>query len=195
MKVLLSTLTVMLAAAMPAIAQTPSETRGVVFAAVGYARTADDEGLLGAGTALSVGAGLRVTPGLSVQAVFDRIPYHRDEDYLEFDGRVLFIGVEAAFQSQRPRVQPFFTIGAGIMNDQKDWTHRTQVGPGQVRVESVTQHEYTLAALRSSGGVDVRLTDALSLRAGLTFHGLLDTGDDLAAHLILQPTVGVAWRW
>ena len=49
--------------------------------------------------------------------------------------------------------------------------------------------------LRSSGGVDVRLTDALSLRAGLTFHGLLDTGNDLAAHLILQPAVGVAWRW
>ena len=62
-------------------------------------------------------------------------------------------------------------------------------------METVTQHEYTLAAMRSLGGVDVRLTDALSLRAGLTFHGLLDTGDDLAAHLILQPAVGVAWHW
>ena len=81
------------------------------------------------------------------------------------------------------------------MNDQKDWTHRTQPGPGQARVESVTHHEYTRAAMRSSGGLDVRLTEALSLRAGLTFHGLLDTGDDLAAHLILQPAVGVAWRW
>jgi hypothetical protein len=195
MKILLSTLTVMLAAAMPAIAQTPSGPRGVVFAGAGYARTADDEGLLGAGAALSVGAGWRLTPGLTVQAVFDRIPYHRDEDYLAFDGRVLFIGVEAAFQSQRPRVRPFVTVGAGIMNDRKDWTHRTQIGPGQVRVESITEHEYTLAAMRSSGGVDGRLTDALSLRVGLTFHGLLDTGDDLAAHIILQPAVGVAWRW
>ena len=195
MKVLLSTLIAALAAATPAMAQPPTEPRGVVFASVGYARTADDEGLLGAGAALSVGAGLRVTPGLTVQAVFDRIPYHRDEDYLAFDGRVLFIGVEAAFQSQRPRVRPFVTIGAGVMNDQKDWTHRTQIGPGQSRVESVTEHEYTLAAMRSSGGIDVRLTDALSLRVGLTFHGLLDTGNDLAAHLILQPAVGVAWRW
>lgn len=195
MKVLLSTVTVMLAAAMPAMAQTPSEPRGVVFAGMGYARTADDEGLLGSGAALSFGAGLQVTRGLTVQAVFDRIPYHRDEDYLAFDGRVLFIGVEAAFQSQRPRVRPFFTIGAGIMNDQKAWTHRTQIGPGQARVETITDHEYTLAAMRSSGGVDVRLTGALSLRAGLTFHGLLDTGDDLAAHVILQPAVGVAWRW
>lgn len=183
------------AAATSAAAQPASEPRGVVFAGVGYARTADDEGLLGAGAALSVGAGLRVTPGLSVQAVFDRIPYHRDEDYLAFDGRVLFIGIEAAFQSRRPRVRPFITIGAGIMDDQKDWTHRTQIGPGQVRVESVTRHEDTLAAMRSSGGVDVRLTDAMSLRFGLTFHGLLETGNDLAAHLIVQPTVGAAWRW
>jgi hypothetical protein len=35
----------------------------------------------------------------------------------------------------------------------------------------------------------------LWLRAGLTFHGLLDTGDDLAAHAILQPTAGIAWHW
>jgi hypothetical protein len=195
MKVLLSTLIAVVAAATPAMAQAPPEPRGVVFAGVGYARTADDEGLLGAGPALNVGAGVHVTAGLSVQAVFDRIPYHRDEDYLAFDGRVLFVGVEAAFQSQRPRVRPFVTVGAGIMNDRKDWTHRTQIGPGQPRVESVSRHEYTLAALRSSGGLDVRLTDALSLRAGLTFHGLLDTGDDLAAHLILQPAAGVAWRW
>ena len=154
------------------------QPRGVVFAGLGYARTIDDEGLLGTGTALSVGAGLRVTPVLTVQAVFDRIPYHRDADYLAFDGRVLFIGVEAAFQSQRPRVRPFVTIGGGVMNDQKDWTHLTQTGPGQSRVEDVTEHEYRLAMMRSSGGVDFRLTDALSLRAGLTFHGLLASGSD-----------------
>ena len=195
MKVLLSTLMAVLAAATSAMAQAPAEPRGVVFASVGYARTADDEGLLGAGAALSVGAGLRVTPGLTVQAVFDRIPYHRDEDYLAFDGRVLFIGVEAAFQSQRPRVRPFVTIGAGVMNDQKDWTHRTQLGPGQSGWRASPSTSTRWPAMRSSGGIDVRLTDALSLRVGLTFHGLLDTGDDLAAHLILQPAVGVAWRW
>jgi hypothetical protein len=49
--------------------------------------------------------------------------------------------------------------------------------------------------LRSSGGLDVRVSDRLSIRTSLRFHGLLDTGDDLAAHIILQPTIGSAWRW
>jgi hypothetical protein len=138
---------------------------------------------------------VRLTDRLTVQVVFDRIPYHRDADYLVFDGRVLFVGGEAAFQWRPSRVHPFVTIGAGVMHDRKQWTHRIQTGPGQYQLDSITDHEYTLAAMRASGGVDVVLTETLSLRAGLTFHGLLDTGDDLAAHTILQPMAGVAWRW
>ena len=180
--------------AVHADAQTPAARR-VVFGTIGYATTADDEGLLGRGTALAVGAGLRVTDRLTVQAVFDRIPYHRDEDYLAFDGRVLFAGVEAAFQWHPSRVQPFVTVGAGVLNDEKRWTHRTLVGPGEPRDESVTEHAYTLAAVRSSGGIDIRVSDAFAVRAGATFHGLLGTGNDLAAHMILQPMAGVVWRW
>ena len=182
------------ACAVRADAQTPA-ARGVVFGTIGYATTADDEGLLGRGAALGGGAGWRVTDRLTVQAVFDRIPYHRDEDYLAFDGRVLFFGAEAAFQWHPSRVQPFVTVGAGVMNDEKRWTHRTQLGPGQPRDESVTEHGYTLAAMRASGGIDIRVSDAFAVRAGATFHGLLDTGDDLAAHMILQPFAGVVWRW
>ena len=83
-----------------------------------------------------------------------------------------------------------------MMHDRKTWTHRVPTGPGgQYRDDSVTEHEYTLAAMRSSAGVDIRLSEALSLRTGLTFHGLLDTGDDLAAHTIVQPGAVLAWRW
>jgi hypothetical protein len=178
-----------------ASAQPAPEARGVVFAGLGYARTVDDEGLLGTGPAVSVGAGVRVTPRLTLQAVFDRIPYHRDVAYLEFDGRVLFGGIEAAFQSRRPRVRPFVTIGAGVMTDKKRWTRRTQIGPSEYRVDGDTYYAYTLAALRSSGGLDIRVSEALSLRAGLTLHGLLGKADDLAAHSILQPTAALAWRW
>jgi hypothetical protein len=195
MKALLLAMLAVLLAVPDAEAQHPAEPRGVIFGGLGYARTVDDEGLLGTGPALTLGAGLPVTPRLTVQAVFDRIPYHRDVAYLEFDGRVLFAGVEAAFQSRRPRVRPFVTIGGGVMRDKKRWTRRTQIGPGQYRVESVTDHAYSMAALRSSGGLDVRLTEALSLRAGLTFHGLLGKADDLAAHGILQPTATLVWRW
>ena len=176
-------------------AQGASEPRGVIFAGLGYARTVDDEGLLGTGPAINLGAGLGVTPRLTLQAVFDRIPYHRNVEYLEFDGRVLFAGIEAAFESRRRRVRPFVTIGGGVMTDKKRWTRRTQTGPGQYRVDGVTEYAYTLAALRSSGGVAIRLSEALSLRAGLTFHGLLGKADDLAAHGILQPTATLAWRW
>jgi hypothetical protein len=186
----------LIAAPTSAVAQPAAEPRRVVFAGIGHAKTLDDEGVLGSGLALSGGAGLRLTDRLTVQAVVDRIPYHRDAGYLEFDGRVLFVGGEAAFLWQRPRVRPFVTIGAGIMHDRKRWTHRVQTGPGgQYRDDSVTEHEYTQAAMRSSAGVDIRLSEALSLRTGLTFHGLLGTGDDLVAHLMLQPTVAVAWRW
>lgn len=189
-------LLVLAAGAADAAAQTADEPRRVVFAGIGYAKTVDDEGVLGSGAPVNAGAGLRLTDRLTVQVVVDRIPYHRDAGYLEFDGRVLFVGGEAAFLWERPRVRPFVTIGAGLLHDRKRWVHRVPTCPGgQYRDDSVTDHEYTLAAMRSSGGVDIRLSEALSLRAGLTFHGLLDTGDDLAAHLILQPGAAVAWRW
>jgi hypothetical protein len=194
-------LTVFAVAAVTAVplvaaAQPAAEPRGVVFAGAGWAKTLDDEGVLGTGGALHAGAGLRLTDRLTVQAVVDRIPYHRDAGYLEFDGRVLYAGAEAAFLWRPSRVRPFVTIGAGVMHDRKRWVHRVPTGPGGAyRDDSVTEHAFTLAAMRSSGGVDIRLSDALSLRAGVTFHGLLDTGNDLAAHLILQPTAAVAWRW
>lgn len=49
--------------------------------------------------------------------------------------------------------------------------------------------------MTASTGLDFRVSDRASVRAGMRFHGLLDTGDDLAAHIILQPAIGAAFRW
>ena len=182
-------------AAAPAAAQ-PNEGRGVAFADVAYARTWDDEGLLGTGAALRGGAGFRLTRRLTVQAVVDRIPYYKNEEHLTFDGRVLFGGAELAFQSSRPRVRPFVTIGAGLMHDERIWIHKTATSADpRTRIETRTDHEYTLTMLTTSFGFDFRVNDRASIRAGVRHHGLLDTGDDLAPHSIIQPFVGAAYRW
>jgi hypothetical protein len=191
-------LVLLVLAAIPSsvAAQADAERRNSVFGSLGAARTLDDEGVLGTGVALGAGVGRRVTERLTIQGVVDRIPYHRDAGYLEFDGRVLYAGAEAAFRWKPSRVRPFVTIGAGIMHDRKRWIHRVPTGPGgPYRDESVTEHAYTLAAMRTSGGVEIRLSDVVWLRTGATLHGLLDTGDDLAAHVVLQPTAGLVWRW
>lgn len=49
----------------------------------------------------------------------------------------------------------------------------------------------------SSGGLDVKVSERTSTRAGLRFHELLDPvgGRDLAQHTIFQPIVGAAFRW
>src|SRR5262245_41485312 len=59
------------ACAATASAQTAGEPKGIALADLGYARTFDDEGLLGTGAALSFGMGWRVTPRLTIQGVFD----------------------------------------------------------------------------------------------------------------------------
>ena len=155
-----------------------------------------DEGFLGSGAALRAGAGVRLTSRLTLQAVVDRIPYYRDVEYLTFDGRVIFSGAEVSSQSARPRVRPFVTVGVGIMNDRRAWIHkRTSFADPRVRIEERTDHDFTLSVLTASGGLDIRATDHASIRVGARLHGLLDTGDDLAPHVIVQPFVGVAYRW
>ena len=90
--------------------------RFLAFGDIGYARTWDDEGLLGAGASLTGGFGVRLTPRLTVQAIVDRVGYHRDEDWLTFDGRVIFAGVEAAFSSSGRKVRGYLV----------DWRRRLQ---------------------------------------------------------------------
>ena len=40
-----------------------------------------------------------------------------------------------------------------------------------------------------------RLRPHASVRAAFRFHGLLDAGDDLAPHMMIQGSIGMAWRW
>jgi hypothetical protein len=183
------------ALAAPAWAQTPAEPRRIVLADVGLARTADDEGFLGSGAGVSVGVGYRLTPRLTVQALVQRMPYYREVSWLTFDGRVLFGGVEAAWQARRDTVRPFVTAGAGMMHDERLWIRKVEIGPGQSRETGRSEHAYTLSMMTTSGGIDVRVSAHASLRASLRVHGLVDTGDDLAPHVILQPAIGAAWRW
>jgi hypothetical protein len=176
-------------------AQDTFNPRWIALGEVAYARTWDDEGLLGKGAGLSVGLGYRLTSRLHVQALIQRIPYNRDIEYLTFDGRVLFTGLEAAFQSSKPKVRPMATIGAGVFNDDGVWIQKTIVNPSLPRVTTSSPRNYNLAAMTASGGVDFWLNERASIRTTVRFHGLLDTGDDAAPHIIIQPGIGVAWRW
>ena len=53
----------------------------------------------------------------------------------------------------------------------------------------------TWAALTSSGGIDVGVSERASIRAGLRFYWLLDTGEDLFPHIMLQPTAALVLRF
>ncbi len=178
-------------------AQQVDQPRRVVFADVGHARTMDDEGFLGSGAAVHAGVGYRVSRRWTIQAVVDRIAYHRDVEYLRFDGRVLFGGVEAAFLAAKTRVRPYVTVGAGIADDDWVWISKRTIDPRLPRVEERSEQHYRLGMVTSSVGLDVRVSERTSIRAGLRFHGLLDRkpGGDLAPHTIIQPTVGAAFRW
>jgi hypothetical protein len=171
------------------------QPRGVVFGDLGYARTWDDEGLLGSGGSISSGVGFNVTRRLTIQALVERIPYHRDVEWLMFDGRVLFAGIEAGLQSDRPRVRPFATVGIGSFDDRGTWIRKTMIAPFQTIAEPPITRDYTLMAMTGSGGIDIRASDHASIRLSIRFHGVLDTSDDLAPHSIVQPGIGAAWRW
>ena len=177
------------------MAPSNGETRGIVDAGAGLGITWDDEGLLGRGGGVSAGVGIQVNPGFAVRAFVDRIAYYRDVDWLTFDGRVLFAGAEASLQWRRPRTSPYVTLGAGMLNDSGIWTRKTQTGPSQARIDEQIERTGTLAALTSSGGIDIRLSDRASIRAGLRFYGLLDTGEDLFPHIVLQPTAALVLRF
>lgn len=105
-----------------------------------------------------VGAGVRVTTRLTLQGIVERIPYRRDVEWLAFDGRVLFIGGEVAFRSARPKVRPFVSGGAGVM-DEGTWTRKTSSGPGASRVEERIARRYRLAMMTAATGLDVRVAE------------------------------------
>ena len=179
-----------------AAAQTTSlEHRQVAFGDLGYARVFDDEGFLGSGVSVSGGMGFRLTPGKTIQGIIDYLPYHRDVEWLTFDGRVVFVGAEIAFQSNRPKARPFVTVGVGFFDDRGTWIQKRQISVTQRIEEPPIARDFTLAAMTSSAGIDIHVSEQASIRVGVRFHGLLDTGDDLAPHTIFRPSIGALWRW
>src|SRR5688572_6854762 len=192
---------VLVAVLLPAqvIAQSPdpapAESRFLVMAGTGYGTTWDDEGMLGRGMGLSVAAGLRLGPRLTILGVVDRVSYYRDVEWLTFDGRAMFAGAELSFEFGNGRVRPYVTFGAGVLNDDGIWVRKTQTGPSQPRIEERTDRKGTRAAMTGSSGIEVGVAPRVSLRGGLRFHGLLDTGDDLFPHVVIQPTVAAVLRF
>jgi opacity protein-like surface antigen len=185
-----------LALSLPAAAQTaiPDEPRFVALAGTGWGTTWDDEGLLGRGPGLAGGIGVRLTPRVTLVAIVDRVGYYRDVEWLTFDGRVVFGGAEAAFDWPG-RVRPYVTVGVGVLNDSGIWIQKTSPGPLQPTVETRVDRRGSRAGMTSSAGLSVAMSSRLSLRAGLRWYGLLQTGDDLFPHAMLQPTIGIAWRF
>jgi hypothetical protein len=177
------------------IATSSDGARIVVDVGAGFGTTWDDEGLLGRGLGVSAGLGFRLTPRLALRAFVDRVAYDRDVEWLTFDGRVIFAGAEASLQLRRSGTTPYLTIGAGMLNDSGIWVRKTQVGPSQSRVDETIRRTGTKATLTSSGGADVRVSDRASIRAGLRVYGLLDTGEDLFPHFVLQPTMALVVRF
>ena len=173
------------------MAPSNDERRAVVDVGAGFGVTWDDEGLLGRGAGVSAGAGIQLNPEFAVRAFVDRVAYYRDVEWLTFDGHVVFAGAEASLRWRRAVTSPYVTIGAGVLNDSGIWTRKTQTDPSQSRVDEQIDRKGTRAALTSSGGIDIRVSERASIRAGLRFYGLLDTGEDLFPHVILQPAAAL----
>jgi hypothetical protein len=196
-QMLLLLILVLLPAYALAQAQTSSgaESRYVVEGGAGFGTTWDDEGLLGRGPGVSAGAGFRVAPRLTLVAFADRVRYYRDVEWLTFDGRVIFMGAEANVRFASVGASPYLTIGAGVLNDSGIWIRKVQTGPSQSRVDERIDRTGSAATMTASGGVEIPMSARASIRGGLRFYGLLDTGDDLFPHIMLQPTATLVVRF
>lgn len=192
MTAVLMAMAVALTAAVPAAttAQPVDEGPGVITADLGYARTWDDEGLLGTGASVTASAGYRLRERWAVRAIVSRVPYHVDHEAVTIDGRFVFVGGEAVLQGRAPKARPYLSLGAGVYDDDNVWITRTP---------SLTQrsdHHQNLGTFTVSSGVDVKLSEHTSIVAGLRFYGLLKVGGgrDEVPRMIIQPAIGIAWR-
>ena len=196
MKPVLFLLFLCLCSAVPARAQSAPDSRYHAVTDLAYSRAWDDEGFLGSGAAITGGIGVRLSDRTALRVLVSRTGYFRDVEYLTFDGRILFAGVEAAFHGRQPSARPFFTLGAGLMNDRGTWTQKTLPSPQSPSVITATiARRYDLVALTASGGIDFKISRQVAVAAGVRFFGLLQTGEDLAPHVVIQPGLGVVYRW
>jgi hypothetical protein len=197
----LLTISVITFALAPAVAgaQSPTsiEHRAVLFVDGGYARTIAPESLMGDGGSVSGGVGFELTPGKTIQGIINYVKYDHTGTSSTFDGRVVFIGAEFVFQSQRPRVQPFVSVGGGIFDIEDTRVNQRLVSPGRTIVDPPIPREFSFKGATSSGGVEFRLTEHASIRAGARIHLVLDVvrPDDSIPFMIFRPSIGAAFRW
>jgi hypothetical protein len=177
------------------LAQTalPGEPRVAVDGGIGFGSTWDDEGLLGRGAAVSGGFGVRLSRRVWLRGFVDRVTYFRDVEWLTFDGRILFAGAEADVRFAAAGITPYVSFGAGVLNDAGIWIRKSQVG--QSRVDEQIDRSGSKATMTVSGGIEVPVSDRASIRGGVRYYGLLDTGDDLFPHVVLQPMAAVVIRF
>jgi hypothetical protein len=182
--------------ALPAVAHAqPAPERAIDTSVnVGVASTYDDEGLLGRGTNVSGAVAYRLTPRLTLGLRVDRIPYYRDVEWLTFDGRAIFAGVEGIFQSRHPRVRPYITFGYGVLRNDGTWVQKRVLGPGLSRVEDRVSLEGTFGSVTVSGGLDVPVGARTSIRTSLRIYAV-EGRVDIDPFTIITPQVGVAHRW
>ena len=181
-------------AAQPAQESTP-EPRFVVQAGAGYGTTWDDEGLLGRGLGVAAGAGVRVAPRLTIVGFVDRVRYYRDVEWLTVDGRAIFAGAEASLRFSRQGTTPYVTAGVGVLNDSGIWIRKDTAGPSQPRMDDRIDRAGSAATMTASGGLEIPVSRRAAVRAGARFYGLLDTGDDLFPHVMIQPAAALVLGW
>jgi hypothetical protein len=124
----------------------------------------------------------------------DRIPYYRDVEWLTFDGRAIFAGVEGTFQSRRTSIRPFMTIGYGMLRNDGIWIQKRVLGPGVSRIDDRVSLEGTFGSLTLSGGLDIPVGARTSIRTSLRVYAVQGRVD-IDPFTIITPQVGVAYRW
>lgn len=101
----------------PALAVAQSADRFTAGTSVHYARTWDDESMLGGGAATEGRFGVRLTPKTQVEFVVNRIPYERRFDSgVATEGRSVFTGLMLKYDFTRGAARPYVLAGYGLNN-------------------------------------------------------------------------------
>jgi opacity protein-like surface antigen len=176
----------------------------MIFGRVGWARLTDDEGSLGSGGTVGVGAIVQFTPRIAVQASYDRHTHRRDLESPGPPGSTAsggFTGTEQLLTAKAlfffhadKRVRPYAGIGLSYLDSERVSTFPTFVpqpngfptpGPPEI-----FRYHTQGAGLGFAAGMDVRVTRRLSVLGDLTLD--LNNPDALGSTRL---TVGAGWRF
>jgi hypothetical protein len=190
------------AAPAPLFAQPLPDPRVDAAVGVGYARTWDDEGSIGNGSAIDGSVAVRVTPRIALGLRLERIHNFREAGYgaLVFEGDSTLAAGEAQFRFGTGTVQPIVRAGYGLL----DYSGSTTSGPPQnppfldLRTEPIptvrTPHQGRAGVLTAGADVDVFVSRHVSIRPAATFH-LAQTSDDSMPWMIWRAGAGIAVHW